>query len=86
MQPITRTTTGKLPTTRTPSAAAAAAAAAAADGNGAGVSGNGNGNKVLVSSKATPDEIKEKMEQQLRIQRAAHHQKRALEMKNGKRV
>ena len=29
----------------------------------------------------TPEEIKEKMEQQLRIQRAAHHQKRALELK-----
>ncbi|XP_076674855.1 nucleosome-remodeling factor subunit NURF301 E(bx) isoform X2 [Andrena cerasifolii] len=33
----------------------------------------------LVSGKATPEEIKEKMEQQLRIQRAAHQQKRALE-------
>lgn len=32
-----------------------------------------------VSGKATPEEIKEKMEQQLRIQRAAHQQKRALE-------
>lgn len=36
----------------------------------------------LVSGKATPEEIKEKMEQQLRIQRAAHQQKRALEIKN----
>lgn len=33
----------------------------------------------LVSGKATPEEIKEKMEQQLRLQRAAHQQKRALE-------
>lgn len=32
----------------------------------------------LVSGKATPEEIKEKMEQQLRMQRAAHQQKRAL--------
>ncbi|XP_015116667.1 nucleosome-remodeling factor subunit NURF301 isoform X2 [Diachasma alloeum] len=32
-----------------------------------------------LTSKATPDEIKEKMEQQLRIQRAAHQQKRVLE-------
>ncbi|XP_063224982.1 nucleosome-remodeling factor subunit NURF301 isoform X2 [Bacillus rossius redtenbacheri] len=32
-----------------------------------------------VSGKATPEEIKEKMEQQLRMQRAAHQQKRALE-------
>ncbi|XP_011164539.2 nucleosome-remodeling factor subunit NURF301 isoform X2 [Solenopsis invicta] len=36
----------------------------------------------LVSGKATPEEIKEKMEQQLRLQRAAHQQKRALEIKN----
>lgn len=39
-------------------------------------------NKVSVTSKATPEEIKEKMEQQLRLQRAAHQQKRALELKN----
>ncbi|CAD6241102.1 GSCOCG00009137001-RA-CDS [Cotesia congregata] len=32
-----------------------------------------------VSGKATPEEIKEKIEQQLRMQRAAHQQKRALE-------
>lgn len=38
--------------------------------------------KVAVSGKATPEEIKEKMEQQLRLQRAAHQQKRALEVKN----
>lgn len=73
LQPITRTSTGKLPTTRAPSG----------DNNAASTSGNGGSHKVLVSSKATPEEIKEKMEQQLRIQRAAHHQKRALEMKNG---
>lgn len=41
-----------------------------------------NVNKVSVTSKATPEEIKEKMEQQLRIQRAAHQQKRAMESKN----
>lgn len=38
--------------------------------------------KVTVTNKATPEEIKEKMEQQLRMQRAAHQQKRALEVKN----
>uniref|UniRef100_A0AAR5PPQ8 Nucleosome-remodeling factor subunit NURF301 n=1 Tax=Dendroctonus ponderosae TaxID=77166 RepID=A0AAR5PPQ8_DENPD len=37
--------------------------------------------KVTVNNKATPEEIKEKMEQQLRMQRAAHQQKRALEVK-----
>ncbi|XP_050310711.1 nucleosome-remodeling factor subunit NURF301 isoform X3 [Anthonomus grandis grandis] len=39
-------------------------------------------NKVTVTNKATPEEIKEKMEQQLRLQRAAHQQKRALEVKS----
>lgn len=37
---------------------------------------------AAVSGKASPEEIKEKMEQQLRLQRAAHQQKRALEVKN----
>ncbi|XP_058794232.1 nucleosome-remodeling factor subunit NURF301 isoform X2 [Phymastichus coffea] len=37
------------------------------------------GSDQLVSGKSTPEEIKEKMEQQLRLQRAAHQQKRALE-------
>lgn len=37
---------------------------------------------AAVSGKATPEEIKEKMEQQLRLQRAAHQQKRALEVKS----
>lgn len=40
--------------------------------------------KVTVSGKASAEEIKEKMEQQLRLQRAAHQQKRALEVKNSK--
>lgn len=38
--------------------------------------------KVAVSGKASVEEIKEKMEQQLRLQRAAHQQKRAMEIKN----
>ncbi|KAG5899121.1 hypothetical protein JTB14_021623 [Gonioctena quinquepunctata] len=39
--------------------------------------------KVAVTGKATAEEIKEKMEQQLRLQRAAHQQKRAaMEVKN----
>ncbi|KAK9882651.1 hypothetical protein WA026_022517 [Henosepilachna vigintioctopunctata] len=35
-----------------------------------------------IPGKPTAEEIKEKMEQQLRLQRAAHQQKRALELKN----
>ena len=42
--------------------------------------GAGTAGKLeIVSGKATPEEIKEKMEQQLKMQRAAHQQKRALE-------
>lgn len=40
--------------------------------------------KPTITGKATAEEIKEKMEQQLRLQRAAHQQKRALEIKNVK--
>lgn len=45
-------------------------------------SGNTTTVKISVQGKATAEEIKEKMEQQLRLQRAAHQQKRALEVKN----
>lgn len=76
---MTRASTGKLPIHRSSEAAAHAKASPAPAANAI--------NKVVVSHKATPEEIKEKMEQQLRIQRAAHHHKRALEMQKnqGKR-
>lgn len=50
-------------------------------GNKTGVASGTSGlaGEQLVIGKATPEEIKEKMEQQLRMQRAAHQQKRALE-------
>ncbi|CAH0555321.1 unnamed protein product [Brassicogethes aeneus] len=41
-------------------------------------------NKITLGGKATAEEIKEKMEQQLRLQRAAHQQKRAMEIKNAR--
>lgn len=69
---MTRTATGKLPTHRVSEAAANRVTASSAPAE--------NPNKVVVSHKATPEEIKEKMEEQLRIQRAAHNKKRALEM------
>lgn len=43
---------------------------------------DGDTTKVVVTGKASAEEIKEKMEQQLRLQRAAHQQKRAMELKN----
>ncbi|XP_051172895.1 nucleosome-remodeling factor subunit NURF301-like isoform X2 [Leptopilina boulardi] len=57
----------------------------ATGGNRSSLSSGGNASATaaagdqLVSGKQTPEEIKEKMEQQLRMQRAAHQQKRALE-------
>ncbi|CAH1170436.1 unnamed protein product [Phaedon cochleariae] len=68
-QVITRSRTGTLPPTKP--------ALEAAVGDVVAV-------KAAVSGKATAEEIKEKMEQQLRLQRAAHQQKRAaLEVKGG---
>lgn len=42
-----------------------------------------NSKQVVINQKA--DEIKEKMEQELRIQRAEHHKKRTLEMMQQKK-
>lgn len=66
-QPITRQSTGKLPPSRSLEIASSPSNTTVSA-------------KVVVTNKATPEEIKEKLEQQLRLQRAAHHQKRALEM------
>lgn len=70
--PVTRTATGKLPPIRSSHELVPAA----------------SGKRLIesVSGKATPEEIKEKMEQQLRMQRAAHQQKRALEMKSNQKL
>lgn len=84
IQPVTRTSTGKLPTRIQPHSTASFAADSSATTSQS-LPTTPNNMKIVVSSKATPEEIKERMEQQLRIQRAAHHQKRALEMqKQGK--
>lgn len=70
-QPITRQSTGKLPPSRSLEIGGSSTSSPASTTVSA---------KVVVTNKATPEEIKEKLEQQLRLQRAAHHQKRALEM------
>lgn len=79
---VTRQSTGKLPPARATATAASAAepattSATPTTSNNTATTSNA---KSFVGQKATPEEIKEKMEQQLRLQRAAHHQKRALEM------
>lgn len=71
--PVTRQATGKLPPARTYEATGSTVTVQTSTG--------GIPKTIIVANKATPEEIKEKMEHQLRIQRAAHHQKRALEMK-----
>lgn len=68
--PVTRQSTGKLPPARQ------------FEVQQSSNSSSSTGTKtIIVSSNATPEEIKAKMEEQLRIQRAAHHQKRAMELK-----
>lgn len=66
MQVITRSRTGNLPPQRVVPDATA----------------DGATNKPTILNKVNAEELKEKMEQTLRMQRAAHQQKRALEMKN----
>lgn len=88
-QVITRSRTGNLPPARNTTTLDSPGAPAPA-GTTATITGTTiEGSKVTVvggsatSRSATAEEIKEKMEQQLRLQRAAHQQKRAaLELKN----
>lgn len=82
MQPVTRTTTGKLPISRannesTPSRQNAIVKTV--------VTSTPIAKHVVVGSKASAEEIKEKMEQELRQQRAEHHKKRTLEMMQQKK-
>lgn len=72
-QVITRSRTGNLPPNRT---ITDASTTGSVQTTSSGVIVKNDG-----VTKATSEEIKEKMEQQLRIQRLAHQQKRALEMK-----
>lgn len=44
-----------------------------------------NSKQIVINHKTNADEIKEKMEQELRIQRAEHHKKRTLEMMQQKK-
>lgn len=85
-QHVTRTSTGKLPITRqTPSTSGESSNSSTSttsgnSGNNASAT-NVQNKSAVISSKASREEITEKMEQQLRIQRAAHNQKRAMELK-----
>lgn len=83
MQPTTRTTTGKLPLQRnaeTTSSHLAGTSRTAPSTPATPSAPVVNSKQIVVGHKATSDEIKEKIEQQLRIQRAANHKRRTLEM------
>lgn len=82
MQPVTRTSTGKLPISRannesTPHRPNATVKTV--------VTSTPINKQVVVGAKASVEEIKEKMEQELRQQRAEHHKKRTLEMMQQKK-
>lgn len=74
-QPVTRNSTGKLPVNRQNDTSSSAGVGANK------LSTPSTSSSTVISTKTSREEINEKMEQQLRIQRAAHNQKRALEMK-----
>lgn len=83
LQPVTRTLTGKLPITRP-----ATDAISTPNRTGAivkSVTPIVNSKQIVVGHKASAEEIKEKMEQELRAQRAEHHKKRTLEMMQQKK-
>lgn len=80
LQPVTRTSTGKLPHNRSvPEVTTQNRVNPVAKP----VPLVSNSKQVVINQKA--DEIKEKMEQELRIQRAEHHKKRTLEMMQQKK-
>ncbi|XP_052861853.1 nucleosome-remodeling factor subunit NURF301 [Anopheles cruzii] len=78
-QPVTRNSTGKLPASSSRQNESPSSSSSAGSGNKTGNSSSSS--TGVISTKASREEINEKMEQQLRLQRAAHNQKRALEMK-----
>lgn len=81
LQPVTRTSTGKLPAGRGNNDTATPTRPNAKGP----VTSTPNSKQVVVGSKANAEEIKEKMEQELRQQRAEHHKKRTLEMMQQKK-
>lgn len=85
LQPVTRASTGKLPSNRAVSEVSTPNRANSAVRTVPTTSISSNSKQVVINQKTNADEIKEKMEQELRIQRAEHHKKRTLEMMQQKR-
>lgn len=85
LQPVTRTLTGKLPISRPASDATSTPNRPGAIVKSITQSPIVNSKQIVVGHKASAEEIKEKMEQELRAQRAEHHKKRTLEMMQQKK-
>lgn len=88
LQPVTRTSTGKLPAARSNTETPVQNRTNVATKVVSTASPLANSKQLSIGHKASAEEIKEKMEQELRAQRAEHHKKRTLEMmqqKKGKR-
>lgn len=85
LQPVTRTSTGKLPPTRANAETPTQNRTNTVVRTVSTASPLANSKQVIVGSKASAEEIKEKMEQELRLQRAEHHKKRTLEMMQQKK-
>lgn len=85
LQPVTRTSTGKLPPNRANAETPVQNRTNAVVKSGSTASPANNSKQVSIGSKASAEEIKEKMEQELRLQRAEHHKKRTLEMMQQKK-
>lgn len=85
LQPVTRTSTGKLPSTRSNAETPVQNRANAVVKGGSTPSSLVNSKQGTIGHKASAEEIKEKMEQELRAQRAEHHKKRTLEMMQQKK-
>lgn len=85
LQPVTRTLTGKLPATRPAIETTSTPNRPGAIVKSVTSSPIVNSKQIVVGHKASAEEIKEKMEQELRAQRAEHHKKRTLEMMQQKK-
>lgn len=84
-QPTTRTSTGKLPQARAHADSPIQNRTNTVVRNVSTASPLANSKQIIVGPKASAEEIKEKMEQELRLQRAEHHKKRTLEMMQQKK-
>lgn len=85
LQPVTRTSTGKLPPTRANADTPTHNRTNVVVKTVSTASPLANSKQVSIGQKASAEEIKEKMEQELRLQRAEHHKKRTLEMMQQKK-